>query len=127
MSIKKSDKKFYELTGQRLKNFSRLNSYNVFRITETNQHFFNHFKFLEITREVKDDNRYFDLYVALENDWWDNISHQYYGTPQYWYMLCDLNDVVNPYEDLEAGQKIKVLKETYFYDLLKNMRDNSKL
>lgn len=127
MSIKSTDKTYYDITGQRLKNYSRLNIYNTFRITETNQFFLNHFRYYEIISDVKNDNRYFDLYDALEEDWWDNISYQHYGTPQYWYLLCELNDVVNPYEQLTPGLKIKVLKKTYFYDLFKSMKEVSRL
>jgi hypothetical protein len=70
---------------------------------------------------------FFDSYNALENEWWDNISEKFYGTPYYWYLICSLNDIINPYEELVVGQKIKILKQTYLYPVFKNIKDISKL
>jgi hypothetical protein len=127
MSIKKSDKKFVDVSKQRLGTSSRLNIYNIFRVTETNQHFLNHFRSFEIIDDIKNDNRYFDVVKALEDEWWDNISYQHYGTSYYWYLLCELNDIVNPYEQLDAGQVVKVLKQTYLYGIFRGMKEISKL
>jgi len=127
MSIKSPDRKFISITGQRLGTSSRLNIYNIFRITETNQYFLNIFRSVEIIDSIKNDNRYFDVVKALEDDWWDNISYQHYGTSYYWYLLCELNDVINPYEELVPGQIVKVLKKDYLYEVFKDMKDISKL
>ena len=127
MSIKKTDKRFVEITSQRLSSSSRLNVYNIFRITETNQFFLNHFRHFEITEEIKTDDIYFDSYECLEDEWWDNISYMNYGTSYYWYLLCALNDVVNPYEEIHPGKKIKILKKHYLYDVFKDIKEISKL
>lgn len=123
MAVKTTDKKFIDLAKQRLSTSSRLNTYNIFRITETNQYFLNIFRSFSIVDDVKEDNRYFELYTALEDEWWDNISFKYYGTSFYWYLICELNDIVNPYEELVVGQSIKVLKQKYLYEIFKNMSD----
>jgi hypothetical protein len=127
MSIKKTDKKYIDLTKQRLASASRLNTYNIFRITETNQYFLNHFRSFEMVTAVKNNDAYFDPYTAIEDDWWDNISFQYYGTSYYWYIICIINDIVNPYEELIPGMKIKLLKNSYLYEILKGIKDISKL
>ena len=127
MSVKVTDKSYFDITGQRLNNISRLNIYNRLRITETNQFFLNHFRYFEIPSSIKNDSRYFSVYEALDNDWWDNISYQHYGTSGYWFMLCELNDIVNPYEQLIGGQSIKVLRQSYLYNLFKDMKKISTL
>jgi len=127
MSIKTTDKKYLDITRQRLSTSSRLNIYNIFRITETNQYFLNHFRFFDILEDVKNDDRYFDSYEAIDSEWWDNISSKFYGTPYYWYLICGINDVINPYEELVEGQKIKILRKEYLYEVFKNMREISKL
>ena len=126
-AIKSSSKNFIDIAKQRLSTSSRLNTYNIFRITETNQHFMNVFRSFEITSDVKNDNKFFTLHTALEDEWWDNISFTYYSTSYYWYMLCELNDIVNPYEELVAGQSVKVLRQSYLYELFKGMADISEL
>ena len=127
MSIKTTDKKYLDITGQRLSTSSRLNIYNIFRITETNQYFLNHFRSFEVIATVKSNDMFFDLYVVLEDEWWDNISNKFYDTPYFWYLICSINDVVNPYEELITGMTIKVLKKTYLYEVFKDMMDISKL
>lgn len=127
MSIKKTDKRFVDITGSRLSSTSRLNTYNIFRITETNQHFLNHFKYFEISKDIKTNDMYFDSYESLEEEWWDNISYIHYGTSYYWYLLCVLNDVINPYEEIHPGKKIKILKKGFLYDVIKDIREISKL
>jgi len=127
MSIKKAEKTYVEITKQRLGTSSRLNIYNIFRITETNQHFLNHFRSFEILDTIKNDSRYFNTVKALDDEWWDNISFQQYGTSYYWYLLCELNDIVNPHEELQAGQDVKVLKQEYLYEVFRDMKEISKL
>jgi len=127
MSIKTTDKKYIDITRQRLSTSSRLNVYNIFRITETNQHFLNHFRAFELAKELKGNDRYFDSVVALEDEWWDNISYNYYGSQYYWYLICVINDVINPFEELVAGQKVKVLKKSYLYEVFRDLGDISKL
>lgn len=85
------------------------------------------FRSFEIVGDVKTDNRYFTVVTALEDEWWDNISYQHYGTSYYWYLLCELNDIINPYEELVAGQTVKVLKQSYLYEVFKNMNNISQL
>lgn len=127
MSIKQSDKTYIEISKQRLSSVSRLNIYNIFRITETNQTFLNHFRSFEILDDIKNDNRYFDVIEAGDTEWWDNISHEQYGSAYYWFILCEMNDIVNPYEEIEKGQKIKVLKIDYLYEIFRDMKEISKL
>ncbi len=127
MSIKTTDKKYLDISRQRLSTASRLNIYNIFRITETNQYFLNHFKFFDIIESIKSDDRYFDSYEAIDSEWWDNISYKFYGTSYYWYLICSINDIVNPYEELVEGQKIKILRKEYLYEVFKNMREIAKL
>lgn len=127
MAIVKAKKSFFDVTKQRLKTSSRLNTYNIFRITETNQFFLNHFRHFEFSDDVKDNNAYWDIHIALEDEWWDNISYQFYGTSFYWYLICELNDIINPYEELVPGQQVKVLKQRFLYEIFKEISDISEL
>ena len=127
MSIKTTDKKYLDITNQRLSTSSRLNIYNIFRITETNQYFLNHFRAFEIVNTVKNNDMFFDPYVVLEDEWWDNISSKFYDTPYFWYIICIINDIVNPYEELVAGMMIKVFKKIYLYEVFKDIAEISKL
>ncbi len=127
MKISIEDKTFREITSQRLPTSSRLNLYNILKDTENDVYFGNIFRFFEITSDIKNNNSYFDIYIALEDEWWDNISYTFYDTPQLWYLVCSMNDIINPYEELEPGQQIKVLKREYLYDAFKGIKNTSEL
>ena len=106
---------------------SRLNVYNILFETRDNTYFLNLFRNFAVRDNVKENNVYFNIYIAEEEDWWDNISYKYYDTERLWWLVCEMNDIVNPYEDMVAGQQIKVLKEGYLYNVFKNLTEISKL
>ena len=38
----------------------------------------------------------------------DLISNSVYGTPDYWWVICAANRIVDPFEQLTAGKQIKI-------------------
>jgi len=122
MSIIKSNRSYRDISNIINNSTSRLNAYNVLTITETDQYFLNIFKYFEIPRYIKDNDTYFIKYTCLDTEWWDNISYIHYDTSYYWYILCELNDVVNPYESLYEGKQIKILKVSYFYYIFRDFK-----
>lgn len=127
MAIIKSNKDFRTISRQRLNTSSRLNAYNVLQVSDTNQFFLNHFRNFTIPDFMKNDNGYFTVYYADDSEWWDNISDRFYDTPYYWYVLCEFNDIINPYEELVAGQLIKILRGSYMYSIFKSLEGISSL
>jgi len=122
MAIKRSNKTYTKVTGINNPFSSRINAYNILKITETNQYFLNIFKHFELSNQVKNDDSYFTKYVCLDTEWWDNISYKHYQTSYYWYILAELNDVVNPFESLYEGKIVKVLKPSYFYYIFRDFK-----
>ena len=122
MAIIKSKKTYTDITGINNPFSSRLNAYNILKITDTNQYFLNIFKHFEISKEIKNDDSYFTKYVCIDTDWWDNISYEHYQTSYYWYVLAELNDVINPFESLYEGKMVKVLKPSYFYYIFRDFK-----
>ena len=127
MAIKVIDKKFRVLTGQVLPVTSRLRMFNILQETETNEYFMNIFRNYKIADYVKGNNVYFELYTCEEEDWWDNISYKYYNTEKLWWLVCEMNDITNPYEEMDEGLQVKVLKETYLYNIFKTISEIARL
>jgi|TARA_R100000482_G_C5122625_1_gene146682 hypothetical protein len=38
----------------------------------------------------------------------DLISYHIYGTTENWWIICVANDILDPFEDLKAGNKIRL-------------------
>jgi hypothetical protein len=124
--MNKIDKEFRELTEQKLPTSSRLNLYNILQDLDTN-YVINIFKTVDINDYVKNHNDFFIIHTAEDDEWWDNVSYKYYDTPSLWYIICIMNNILNPYEEIEKGQLIKVIKKIYLYNILKDIKNISEL
>ncbi len=68
-----------------------------------------------------------DLYMCEESDWFENIAHKYYLSPFYWWLICMLNNVQNPFEDIEPGKNLNIMTRTLLYTLTKELDKISEL
>lgn len=126
MSTKKIDKTFYEEVGRRLKNTSQLKLFNILEDDDGDK-FMNIFRSFSLNNSVLSDASAFDTYEVSNDDWWENISYKYYGTVNLWWVIALFNEVVNPFEELEVGTNISILREDYLYVLLTDIEEISDL
>jgi hypothetical protein len=106
----KVDDTFFQLTGNQISNTSYMRLYNILLDTDRETNFMNIFKSVTINEEAQTDILAYDTYEVAEGEFWDNISYQVYGTPFLWWVVALMNNVSNPFEELEAGTNIKILK-----------------
>ena len=52
----------------------------------------------------------------------DLISYKNYGTIQYWWIICLINGIFNPFEDIKVGDIIKIPNKLDIYDFHKKYR-----
>jgi hypothetical protein len=64
---------------------------------------------------------FFDTFEVGYEEWWDNISFKYYGTPFLWWVIPAFNNIINPFEGLTPGTNLKILKSDYIYSLLRDL------
>lgn len=126
MSILKETKTFFELTGRRLNNTSFLKLFNILR-DHDREPFMNIFRSYSLDEDLTSDVVYYDTYEVGDGERWDSISYKLYGTPYLWWIIALMNDVNNPFEDLEEGTNIKYLREDYLYNLFKDLERLSDL
>ena len=105
---------------------SRLQMFDVLK-DNNSEYYFNIFKNYTMPDSIKDNDLYFDIYVIDNDDWWDNISAHFYDTSTLWWLICYTNDVKNPFEEIEAGQIIKIFKKEYYYEIIKQIKEVYKL
>lgn len=110
---------YYTITGKRLSNSSIMKSYPIIKESYSNQTYMN------IWRSIKLNNIDITLFITHEidySDWWDTIAVQYYDNSKLWWVLPEINKIENPFEMPEAGTNIRVLREEYLYDFLKEYK-----
>ena len=64
---------------------------------------------------------FYNTYEVANGEFWDNVSFNLYETPFLWWILSLLNNVVNPFEELDDGEIINVLREDYIYQLTQDL------
>jgi len=101
---------------------SRLQMFNVIK-DDTSEYYFNIFKNYSIPEYILDDTTMYDTYIVDNADWWDNISAHWYDTSELWWLICWTNEIVNPYEDIYAGQIIKIFKREYYGRIVAEMKE----
>lgn len=123
----KVNQSFFEVTERRLNNVSILKLFDILEDVDRSTKFMNLFKSVSPDDDKKYDVLYYDTYEAPNDAWWDNISYEAYGTPLMWWIVAIMNDATNPYEDLEPGQNLRVLKDEHLQTLFKDIDRISKL
>lgn len=126
MATTRVNTSFYRLSGQKLPNTSMLNMFNPLN-DDDGKYTLNIFKVFDINDKVKNDNNYFDLYEVESDDWWDSIASIYYKNPLLWWTIPAVNDVYNPFEELEEGGVIKTLKNDFIYRFIKESKNIANL
>lgn len=116
------NKTYYEFTGKRLKNNSQLKAFNLLEDSDGN-------KLLNIFRTYSIKNlsiNYFLIHELDYEDRWYNLSWKYYETPYLWWTIPMVNNIANPFEFPEAGTNIKILKSSYIYSVLNEIKELGK-
>ena len=120
MTVSKVDDSFYDITNRKMNNLSQLKLFNIFNDYDDTK-FMNIFKSYSVDDNVKTNIVYYDTYEVGHDEWWENISNKIYGTPYLWWVIALINNVSNPFEELEVGDSIKILKSDLLYILMKDI------
>lgn len=120
MGITAEQKSYYELTGKRITNISQMKLFSILRDSDKTP-FMNIWRTFTLNEDITSDVSYYDSYSVGSDEWWDNIANDIYGTPYLWWIVALMNDVTNPFEELEEGSNIKYLREDYIYMLFRDI------
>jgi len=117
MATTYTEKTFFELTGTEKSTFSFLRLFNILLDEDRETKFLNIFRSYIANEDIYSDVSFFQSYEVSNGEYWDNVSYNLYNTPFLWWVIALLNNVVNPFEELEDGQELIVLREEYVYTL----------
>lgn len=66
---------------------------------------------------------FYDEYVVQDGDGWDSISYKFYNTTSLWWMIANYNGVLDPFDELVVGEKIKLIKPELVSSLILGLRN----
>lgn len=116
-----TDQTFYELTGQRKNTFSILRLFNILLDDDRVTKFQNIFRSYILSEDDSIDASFYTTYEVGNDEYWDNISYNLYETPYLWWVVAIINNISNPFEYLESGTILKVLRREYIYQIVKDL------
>jgi len=124
--MQKTDKTFKEIIGRRISNTSLLNQFDILK-DENGEYLFNIWKNYKITDDIKENEDNISMYDVPHESFWENIAYNLYENENLWWLIAMTNDVVNPFEELDTGDQIKILKEELIYQTIKQLKRISEL
>jgi len=113
-------KTYKEITQKRLDNVSFLQMFNILK--ERNTYFLNIFNSYEMTDDIKENDNYISYFYTTDEEWWENISHRQYENEKLWWVVAMANDVINPFEEMEDGQELKVVDSKLLYNIISDVK-----
>ena len=120
MASKKLEGTYADITGYSLSNVSLLKMFPIME-DDDGYKFMNIFRSYTMYDSTIQDVLYFDTYEAENDDWWDLIAYKLYQNVGLWWVLCMSNNIVNPFEELEAGKNLKMLYQNFVPQLIKEI------
>jgi hypothetical protein len=112
-----TSKTFFELTGVEKNTYSFLRLFNTLLDEDRETKFLNIFRSYIANEDIFSDISFFQTYEVSNGEYWDNVSYNLYNTPFLWWVIALLNNIANPFEELEDGDILNVLREDYVYQL----------
>ena len=64
-----------------------------------------------------DKTLYTEHLYNLSDDWY-SLSNKYYGNSRLWWLILVANKIANPFEDIQPGTKLKILKGSVVGEIL---------
>ncbi len=94
---------------------------------EDKTRFVNIFRSYSISSDIQSNSALFEYYQVEQDEFLDDISARFYGTPTLWWIVSDFNEIPNPFEALEEGQTLKILRGDYLYTVFDNLESIGEL
>jgi hypothetical protein len=120
------EESFTDITGKDLANTSQLKLFNILE-DEDGVKLQNVWRSYSLNPDVAEETYFFTGYNMNDDDWWDNISFSAYDTPLLWWILCVVNNIQNPFEEVNPGQETNILRDNYIYQVIKEIEIISEL
>lgn len=99
---------------------SKINLFS--EIIYDNQTALNIFSKYKIFSNYNTNLKFYIEYIVAENDRWDLIAHKIYRSYNLWWVIAMLNNIKNPFEELQTGQILKVIDPSYLPEIMIQIR-----
>ena len=78
----------------------------------------NIFNSLLVRGDFLSDYNSYDVAEIGQKNTWEQISYQVYGSVNLWWLICMVNKIQDPFEELVVGKKLKIIKASIVNEIL---------
>lgn len=104
--------------AQTLHQFDLANIFNVYT-DEDGLEFYNLFQSINIEGDI--DPTLYSEHLWSGTDNFYHLSYQYYNTTRLWWVILIANNIINPFDDIQPGTKLKILKQPVVSQILASL------
>lgn len=115
-----SNKLFENITGNKLNNASLLKLFNILK--DDKDYYLNIFRFYNINDTVYNDLLNYYTVESEEEEYFDLLADDAYDNVNLWWIICLINDVINPFEELEPGKNVVIIKQFLIPYILREIK-----
>lgn len=97
------------------------NIFNVYR-TEDGFYFYNILRTINFPEDLDPTN--YTTYTTKHGDMWPMISWNAYRTVKLWWLICAVNQIIDPSAPPVPGTELKILRATVVRNILGNINQS---
>lgn len=101
-----------------LHQFDLANIFDVYT-DEDGLEFYNLFQSINIEGDI--DPTLYSEHLWSGTDNFYHLSYQYYNTTRLWWVILIANNIINPFDDIQPGTKLKILKQPVVSQILASL------
>ena len=119
-----NNKKQNEIKDVAIKKLSAQNLENLFYIfeKEDGQYFYNILKTVNVPEDIAPN--VYSQYEVVPKDTWPLIAYKFYKDVRLWWLVCSVNQIINPVKQPESGTIIKILKPYIVRNILSDIKES---
>ena len=103
-----------KLTAQNIENL-----FNIYQDSDGN-YFYNILRTVDFPEDL--DPSIYGTYVTQPGDTWPLIAWKFYKDVKLWWLICALNNVINPVAQPVSGTSLKILENSFVRQILSQIK-----
>ena len=116
-----TDLEQYQNQIKDLPNLEAVRYENIFKVAKSDKFFFyNIIKKISIPDDLQSDV-YYELRINSKKPW-TTLSNDVYGTQDLWWLICLVNNVLNPIDNPKLGDIYKIIRPDFVNPILAEIK-----
>ena len=104
-----------------ISNYLYENIFNVHK-DKDGMYYYNLYNTLQFDGSIA--SNFYREHVVSSGDYWTKLSRKYYGSTELWWLICVVNNIVDPFSIPEPGTVLKILNQEIVGEIVTEIQLN---